>query len=390
MFLLPYIFYTIYIRLLGYEPYDAATQYWGQFIWVYYYFINIVKHSGEWYCQTIPENFICYFKDTLKTLYYLGLPILFSVFNFQLFKKIKNCKTKKFEINLSLIVIVLFIFWSFIGWYPPLRFNLYSIGNGLILVLTMQYLYLNKLNEKIFFLASLIFYFLFLNHWNFENVIYFHPAYLLSAISMIIFIIISYRNFDSNVNEDERFFYKNSDLYKLYQNSPYRSVKHSGYFQVYEQIFRNFIDSKFTFVEVGIHNGGSLFMWREFFGKDARIIGIDLNPKAKQFEKYGFEIFIGDQSSKKFWSNFYNEVGNIDILLDDGGHTYEQQIVSVVSSIDFINNNGMIVVEDTHTSYFKKFGYPSKHTFINWAKKLIDNINSRSEDVTVQNQFSKT
>ena len=184
-------------------------------------------------------------------------------------------------------------------------------------------------------------------------------------------------------------FYKNSDLYKLYQNSPYRSVKHSGYFQVYEQIFRNFIDSKFTFVEVGIHNGGSLFMWREFFGKDARIIGIDLNPKAKQFEKYGFEIFIGDQSSKKFWSNFYNEVGNIDILLDDGGHTYEQQIVSVVSSIDFINNNGMIVVEDTHTSYIKKFGYPSKHTFINWAKKLIDNINSRSEDVTVQNPIFK-
>ena len=184
-------------------------------------------------------------------------------------------------------------------------------------------------------------------------------------------------------------FYKNSNLYKLYQNSPYRSVKHSGYFQVYEQIFRNFIDSKFTFVEVGIHNGGSLFMWREFFGKDARIIGIDLNPKAKQFEKYGFEIFIGDQSSKKFWSNFYNEVGNIDILLDDGGHTYEQQIVSVVSSIDFINNNGMIVVEDTHTSYFKKFGYPSKHTFINWSKKLIDNINSRSEDVTVQNPIFK-
>ena len=65
-------------------------------------------------------------------------------------------------------------------------------------------------------------------------------------------------------------------------------------------------------------------MWREFFGKDARIIGIDLNPKAKQFEKYGFEIFIGDQSSKKFWSNFYNEVGNIDILLDDGSYTYEQ------------------------------------------------------------------
>ncbi len=184
-------------------------------------------------------------------------------------------------------------------------------------------------------------------------------------------------------------FYKNSNLYKLYLGSPYRSVKHSGYFQVYEEIFKNFVDKKFTFVEVGIHNGGSLFMWREFFGKDVRIIGIDLNPEAKQFEKYGFEIFIGDQSDTEFWRKFFNEVGNIDVLLDDGGHTYEQQIITVTSSLDFINNDGMIIIEDTHTSYFKKFGYPSKNTFINWSKKIIDNINSRSEGVTVSNPIYK-
>ena len=36
-------------------------------------------------------------------------------------------------------------------------------------------------------------------------------------------------------------------------------------------------------------------MWRDYFGKDARIIGIDLNPEAKKWEKHGFEIFIGNQ-----------------------------------------------------------------------------------------------
>ena len=36
-----------------------------------------------------------------------------------------------------------------------------------------------------------------------------------------------------------------------------------------------------------------------FFGKKARIIGIDLDPSAKELEKFGFEIFIGDQSSNK-------------------------------------------------------------------------------------------
>lgn len=183
--------------------------------------------------------------------------------------------------------------------------------------------------------------------------------------------------------------YKESSLYKFYLNSPYRSVKHSGYFQVYEDILKNYINKKITFVEIGIHNGGSLFMWREFFGESARIIGIDLNPKAKEFEKYGFEIFIGDQSDKKFWRNFFNEVGHIDILIDDGGHTYEQQIITVVSAIDFIKNNGMIIIEDTHTSYFKKFGYPTKFTFVNWSKKIIDNINSRSEEVLISNPIYK-
>jgi hypothetical protein len=46
--------------------------------------------------------------------------------------------------------------------------------------------------------------------------------------------------------------------------------------------------------------GGSLFMWIEFFGKEARIIGVNLNEDALRFKNYGFEIFIGNQSSKAF------------------------------------------------------------------------------------------
>ena len=111
----------------------------------------------------------------------------------------------------------------------------------------------------------------------------------------------------------------------------------------------------------------SLFMWREFFGPEARIIGIDLNPNAKKWEKDGFEIFIGNQSDRNFWAEVVKEVGNFDIILDDGGHTYEQQIVSVECLIDFVNDGGMIVVEDTHTSYMNGFGR-RKYSFINYVK----------------------
>ena len=135
-------------------------------------------------------------------------------------------------------------------------------------------------------------------------------------------------------------------------------------------------------VEVGIGNGGSLFMWRNFFGKKAKIIGIELNPDAKKLEKYGFKIFIGDQSDPNFWKNFYKKIGKIDILIDDGGHTNLQQITTLMQSIKYLNYGGMIVIEDTHTSYMRDKGFknPSKFSLINsfTTLLLIETIHRRN------------
>ena len=165
--------------------------------------------------------------------------------------------------------------------------------------------------------------------------------------------------------------------YKAYKKSPYKSIKHSSYFPVYDYLFSPYIGKGITFVEIGILGGGSLFMWREFFGKNARIIGIDLNPEAKRWEKEGFEIYIGSQSDPKFWECFKTEVGNIDIVLDDGGHTFEQQITTVENILPNITDNGLIVVEDAHTSYMREFGGPSSYSFVEYAKNIVDGINFR-------------
>ena len=128
---------------------------------------------------------------------------------------------------------------------------------------------------------------------------------------------------------------------------------------------------------MGIFGGGSLSMWKKYFHPKSRIIGIDLNPKSKKYEKFGYEIYIGDQEDEKFWNKFYREVGKIDILLDDGGHTDLRQAQTLISSISKIKENGLIVIEDIHTSYFTEFGNPSKNSFINYSKKIIDLINFR-------------
>jgi hypothetical protein len=117
-------------------------------------------------------------------------------------------------------------------------------------------------------------------------------------------------------------------------------------------------------------------MWRDYFGPEARIIGIDLSEDAKKWEADGFEIFVGNQSDSGFWADFFSKVGMVDVLLDDGGHTYLQQITTCLEAADFINDGGMIVVEDTHTSQMGGFGFRG-HSFFNWAKNQLTYIQNR-------------
>ena len=168
-----------------------------------------------------------------------------------------------------------------------------------------------------------------------------------------------------------------SEIFETYSKGTLKSIKMESYFSVYDEIFKKYVGKNIIFVEIGVMHGGSLEMWKNYFGNNARIIGIDINPEAKKLEDKGFEIYIGSQSSKDFWKNFYEKVGPVDVILDDGGHQNNQQIITAYESIKNINDGGMLVTEDTHTSYMPKFGNPSKYSFINFAKNKIDKINYR-------------
>jgi hypothetical protein len=167
-----------------------------------------------------------------------------------------------------------------------------------------------------------------------------------------------------------------SELIKLFRNSENFSTKHFKYFNVYENLLKRFRDQDIIFVEIGVLNGGSLDVWKKYFSNKSKIIGIDQNPECKKFQKDNIKIYIGSQSDQGFWDHFFEEVGPVDIIIDDGGHTNMQQIVTAVNCIPKIKNGGMLIVEDVHSSYMKKFNNPSKYSFINFAKKKIDDINS--------------
>ena len=135
------------------------------------------------------------------------------------------------------------------------------------------------------------------------------------------------------------------------------STKWEKYFAVYEDIFQKYKNKEITFVEIGVFNGGSLKLWKNYFGPNSRIIGIDLNKECKKFEdkKNNIEIFIGNQSDEQFWDNFFDSVGKVDVILDDGGHTNIDQIITATKVIENIKDGGLLATEDTHTSYLKEY-----------------------------------
>lgn len=169
-----------------------------------------------------------------------------------------------------------------------------------------------------------------------------------------------------------------NDLIDAWQNFPEPSIKISSFFPIYSHLFKHLRGLECTFIETGVLSGGSLFMWRKWLGPKARIIGIDLNPDAKKWEKSGFEIYIGDQGDPNFWKEVLPNIGQVDAFLDDGGHESFQQIVTINELINHIHNNSVLVVEDTFTSFMNDFSSHGTNSFLNFSKDATDILTAQS------------
>ena len=151
--------------------------------------------------------------------------------------------------------------------------------------------------------------------------------------------------------------YAENDLFKYWVQKEHRCLyKWFHYFPIYEKWFKDFRDTDLVFVEVGVYNGGSMQMWKDYFGKKAKIIGIDIDKRCKQFEEDQVTIEIGSQEDVNFWNAFKQKYPRVDILLDDGGHTMNQQIVTFMQMFPHIKDGGIYMCEDCHTSYWENYG----------------------------------
>jgi hypothetical protein len=187
-----------------------------------------------------------------------------------------------------------------------------------------------------------------------------------------------------------------NDLEKYFTENTGRLIhKWNHYFEIYDRHFRRFRGSDVHIVEFGVSHGGSLQMWKHYFGPHAKIFGIDINPHCKQLEDEQVTIFIGDQEDRSFLRELAKQIPRIDILIDDGGHTMSQQINTFEELFQCIDSNGVYLGEDLHTSYWSEFGggYRAPGTFIEYSKNFIDYIHawhSRQTDLLSVTEFTKS
>jgi hypothetical protein len=153
--------------------------------------------------------------------------------------------------------------------------------------------------------------------------------------------------------------------------------KWAHYLPIYEEVFAPYRATDVHLLEIGVSGGGSLELWRRYFGPEAVIYGIDINPACAERVDAPNQVRIGSQADPRFLSSVIAEMGRVDVILDDGSHVAEHQVASFAALWPRLVDGGLYLIEDLHTAYWAKTfngGYRREGTAIEMIKELVDDM----------------
>lgn len=182
----------------------------------------------------------------------------------------------------------------------------------------------------------------------------------------------------------------NGSLYDYFLGSSSRDLhKTHHYFDIYERHLGRFVGTPLRFLEIGVFKGGSLRMWRQFFGPEATIVGIDIDKGCARFDGQHGAVRIGDQTDEDFLKSVNDEFGPFDVILDDGGHNPSHQVISFCYLYPAMTPNGVYICEDTQVNFWpKRQDLGRKTTFMNLATSIALHLTEPSYPRKNWNRFS--
>jgi hypothetical protein len=154
------------------------------------------------------------------------------------------------------------------------------------------------------------------------------------------------------------------------------------YLDIYDRYFSRYRGRATTVLEIGVCEGGSLELWRKYFGPDATIFGIDVNPACTARADLPNQVRIGAQADAAFLRSVVEEMGPPDIVIDDGSHVGADQRASFATLFPLLAAGGLYVIEDVNTAYWRAYrgGYGTRGTAVDLAGALIDDLHGAYHD----------
>lgn len=161
------------------------------------------------------------------------------------------------------------------------------------------------------------------------------------------------------------------------------------YIPIYDRYFGAYRNKKIRFLEIGVSKGGSLRMWRQYFGPEAIIFGVDVDPACSVYNGTFAEVRIGSQSDAEFLMSVVREMGGVDVVLDDGSHHMSDIHFSIRTLFPLLNQNGLYLIEDLHTAYWHRYGggVGSSQNFFSVVRNVIDDMHRWYHDKPMSEQL---
>jgi len=165
-------------------------------------------------------------------------------------------------------------------------------------------------------------------------------------------------------------------------------AKPHDYARHYDYLFTPLRDQPVKLLEIGAAGGEGIQMWMGYFNNpDARFFGVDIVSNTNPFNTLGqFGTYFfnqGDQSSPTFWACWLaDHGGDLDIVIDDGGHYNDGIITSFNALWPAVKPGGLYAIEDLGVSYTRGsiFVKPGVASHMDWLFSMIDLMNAGREE----------
>lgn len=128
----------------------------------------------------------------------------------------------------------------------------------------------------------------------------------------------------------------------------------SGYLEQYDPVLEPLVEKKLVLLELGVHNGGSLLLWRDYF-PFGTIVGVDIRIPKNFQPTERIHLYKGSQADPQFLSRISNEIApdGFDIIIDDASHIGKLSKIAFWHLFDnHLKPNGLYVIEDWGTGYW--------------------------------------